>query len=68
MLTGTLDATKTPPTLTIVSNKRVLSVTVASAGDTLTVTGAYPITITDAVHTWTKSADDGTTAVYNLAS
>jgi hypothetical protein len=68
MLTATVDATKTPPTLTVVSNKRAISVTVASAGDTVTVTGAYPITITDAVHTWTKSTDDGTTAVYNLAS
>jgi len=64
-LTAIVDVTKTPITLTIVSDKRKVSVTVTSAGETATGTATYPLNITDASRTWTKVSDDGTTAVYS---
>lgn len=64
-LTATLDLTKTPAELTIVSDKRKVTVTVTSAGDTATGTATYPVTVTDDTgRVWTSQSDDGTTAVY----
>lgn len=64
-LTATIDLTLTPPTLTVVSDKRVVKVTVSAAGDTATGTATFPITVTDdSGRTWTVKSDDGTTAVY----
>lgn len=67
-LTATVDVSKTPITLTIVSDKRLISVSVTSAGDTATGTATYPLTIVDAARTWAKVSDDGKTAVYSSAS
>lgn len=65
-LTATVDLTKTPPTLTVVSDKRLVTVTVTSAGDTATGVAQYPITVTDLVRTWKPVSDDGKTAVLSL--
>ena len=65
-LTVTIDLTKVPPTLTVVSDKRLVTVTVSSAGDTATGTATYPITITDLVRVWKPVSDDGKTAVLSL--
>ena len=65
-LTVTIDLTKTPPTLTIVSDKRLVSVSVTSAGDTAVGTATYPYTVTDTAHTWKPISDDGKTAVLSL--
>lgn len=65
-LTATVDLS-TPGTITAtaVSDKRLVSVTVAAVGETATATGEFPITFSDtAGRTYTKKTDDGTTAVY----
>lgn len=57
----------TPGTVkaTAVSTKRVVSVSVAAAGDVATGTATFPITFSDtAGRVYTKVSDDGTTAVY----
>ena len=64
-LTATVDLTKTPITLTVVSAKRLVNVTVASAGETAVGTATFPITLTDTTgRVWTSVSDDGKTAVY----
>jgi len=63
-LTATVDVTKTPITLTVVSDKRKISVSVTSAGETATGTAVFPVQITDGSRTWTQKSDDGTTAIY----
>lgn len=64
-LTGKLDLTTTPATLTVVSDRRKESVTVHSAGEDLTLDGVWPVTVTDSAgRTWTLKSDDGATAVY----
>ena len=66
VLTATVDITKTPITLTVVSGKRVVNVTVASAGETAVGTARFPITLTDTSgRVWTVVSDDGATAVYS---
>lgn len=64
MLTATIDLTKTPIELTVVSDKRVVSVQVAVLGETATATGKFPVKVTDTDRTWTLKTDDGKTAVY----
>lgn len=64
MLTATIDLTKTPIELTVVSDKRVVSVQVSAVGETATATGKFPVKLTDTDRTWTLKADDGKTAVY----
>ena len=65
-LTATIDLSKTPIELTVVSNKRKVDVTVTAAGETATGTAVFPVTVTDTSgRVWTKKAgDDGVTAVY----
>jgi hypothetical protein len=64
MLTATIDLTKTPLELTVVSDKRVVSVQVSVLGETATATGKFPVKVTDSNRTWTLKTDDGKTAVY----
>ena len=66
-LTGSLDLTATPPTLTVTSNKRHAKVTVQSAGEELVLEGDWPITAKDADHKWVIAEDDGVTTVFHLA-
>ena len=64
-LTASVNLTKTPPELTVVSDKRNVSVQVTAVGETATATGRFPITISDSSgRIWTVKTDDGTTAVY----
>lgn len=64
-LTATIDITKSPIELKVVSDKRVVAVTVTAAGETATGSAVFPVTITDAGgKTWTKKTDDNTTAIY----
>ena len=63
-LTATVNITVVPATLTVVSDKRRVAVTVTAAGETATGTATYPVVVTDAVRTWTPKSDDGITAVY----
>jgi hypothetical protein len=65
-LTATVDLSVTPPTLTVTSDKRKVSVEVTSAGETATGTATYPVNVTDSSgRAWTLSTDDGATAVYH---
>lgn len=64
-LTGSLDLTKTPAVLTVVSDRRKESVDIHSAGDDLTLTGNWPVAVSDSSgRVWTVQSDDGVTAVY----
>lgn len=64
-LSANLDLTKTPPTLTVVSDRRKLSVDVTAVGETVKCTGTFDVTVTDdSGRVWTKKTDDGSTAVY----
>lgn len=68
-LTATIDTSKTPFELTVVSDKRKFAgeVTVSVGGDTgkAPYSGAFEPTVTDSSgRVWTKKTDDGTTAVY----
>ena len=64
MLTATVDLTKTPIELTVVSDKRAVSVQVTVLGETVPAVGKFPIKVVDADRTWTLKTDDGKTAVY----
>lgn len=66
-LTATVDLTKTPPTLTVVSDKRIVSVSVTAAGETAIGTATFPVIVTDATRVWKIVTDDGKTAIYNAA-
>lgn len=64
-LTAAVDINATPPKLTVTSNRRRVSGTVTSAGDTANYVALFPVTITDdSGRVWTNVSDDGTTAVY----
>lgn len=63
-LTASVDVTKTPAELTVVSDKRQVEVTVTAAGETAVGTAVFPVKVTDEDRTWTKKSDDGVTAVY----
>lgn len=64
-LTASIDTSKTPIELTVVSDKRKVEVTVTVAGETATGTATFPVKITDdSGRVWTLKSDDGTTAVY----
>lgn len=64
MLTASIDLTKAPIELTVVSDKRVVSVQVSAVGETATATGRFGVKLTDTDRTWTLKSDDGKTAVY----
>jgi hypothetical protein len=59
-LSATVNESVTPPVLTVVSDRR--RVTVSSAGDTAVAT--FAVKVTDAARTWTPKSDDGLTAVF----
>lgn len=64
-LTAKVDTTVTPVTLTVVSDRRKVSVSVTSAGETATGTAAYPVVVSDTSgKVWTVQTDDAVTAVY----
>lgn len=64
-LTATIDISATPPTLTVVSDRRVIDVEVTTAGETATGHAVYPVTVTDSSgRMWTKVSDNDVTAVY----
>ena len=63
-INATVDLTKTPPTLTVTSDHRIVSVSVTAAGDTAVGTATFPVTVTDAAHVWKVVSDDGKTATY----
>jgi hypothetical protein len=63
-ITASVDITKTPIELTVTSDKRTVSVSVTTAGETAVGTATFPIVVTDATRTWTKKTDDGHVAVY----
>lgn len=65
-ISAKVDLTVTPITLTVVSDKRLVSVQVSAVGDTATATGQFPVTVSDSSgRVWTVKSDDGTTAVYS---
>ena len=64
MLTATIDLTKTPIELTVMSDMRVVSVQVSAVGETATATGRFGVKLTDTDRTWALKSDDGKTAVY----
>jgi hypothetical protein len=64
-LSATVDVSVTPIRLTVVSDKRIVAVTVTAAGETATGSAQFPVTITNpGGRTWTLQSDNGTTAVY----
>lgn len=63
-ITASVDISKSPIELTVTSDKRVVNVSVTSAGETATGTATFPVTVTDASRTWTKKSDNGLVAVY----
>lgn len=68
-LKATVDVSKTPLELTVVSNKRAVSGTVTVGGETATFSGSLePTVVDDSGRVWSKVSDDGSTAVYNPAS
>lgn len=64
-LSATIDATTSPMTLTVVSDARHVEVEVRTGGETITATGARPVSVVDADQVWTVVSDDGATAVYS---
>lgn len=65
-LTAKLDLTVNPPTLTVTSDRRKVSVQVTAVGETATATGLFPVTVSDSSgKQWKQVSDDGTTAVYS---
>lgn len=64
-LQASVDLTKNPLELTVVSDKRLVSVQVTAVGETATATGRFPVQVSDSSgRVWTVKSDDGTTAVY----
>lgn len=67
-LTATINLSKTPPELTVTSDKRKVAVSVTAAGETATGTATFPVTVADdSGRVWTRKSDDGTTAIYASA-
>lgn len=69
-LTASIDTTGPAPVLTVNSgDDRKLEVVVKSAGETVTATGVWPVTVTDdSGAEWVQDSDDGSTAVYHRAA
>lgn len=64
-ITASINLTKTPIELTVVSDKRKVAVSVTSAGETATGTATFPVAVSDdSGRVWTRKSDDGTTAVF----
>lgn len=65
MLTAVVDVSAARPVLTVVSDRRVVGVSVSSVGETAVGTATYPVHLVDSTgRTWTLVSDDGVTAVY----
>lgn len=65
-LSAKVDLTVTPPLLTVVSDRRKVSVQVAAVGETATATGQFPVTVNDSSgRVWSVQSDDGDVAVYS---
>jgi predicted methyltransferase len=65
-LSAKVDLTVNPPVLTVVSDKRKVSVQVTAVGETVTATGLFPVTVTDSSgKAWKAVSDDGTTATFS---
>lgn len=64
-LSAKVDITKTPYTLTVVSDKRAVKGTTTVGGESATFNATLePVVTDDSGRVWTKKTDDGTTAVY----
>lgn len=67
-ISAKVDTSKNPIELTVVSDKRVITIdgTASAAGELAPFEGriVMPVTIADPERTWTKKSDDGVTAVY----
>jgi hypothetical protein len=63
-LTAEINISVSPPVLTVVSDRRLIEVTVSTAGETTTATAVYPVTITDPDREWIEQSDDGVTSTY----
>lgn len=64
-ISASVDITVTPIKLTVVSDRRKVTGTVTSQGETASYSAQFPITVNDTSgRTWTKTTDDGITAVY----
>lgn len=64
-LSASIDLSKTPIELTVISDKRQVAVSVTAAGETAVGSATFPVTVSDdSGRTWTKTSDDGLTAVY----
>lgn len=64
-LTAKADVTVNPATLTIVSDRRIISGTVTSQGESATYKAIFPLSISDdSGKVWTFKSDDGKVAVY----
>lgn len=67
-LTASINLTKTPPELTVTSDKRKVTVSVTAAGETATGTATFPVTVSDdSGRVWTRKSDDGAVAIYTSA-
>jgi predicted methyltransferase len=65
-ISAKLDLTAAPPTLTVTSDKRKVSVEVSAVGEKTTATGMFPVTVTDSSgKVWKSVSDDGTTATFS---
>lgn len=68
-LTATVDTTKTPIELRVISDKRKVTGTVTVGGETANYVGAFEPKITDdSGRTWVKRDDDGSTAIYTSST
>lgn len=65
MLTAKADVTVTPATLTVVSDRRIITGTVTSQGEQATYEARFPVTVKDdSGRVWVLKSDDGKTATY----
>jgi hypothetical protein len=65
-LTAAVDITVSPITLTVTSDRRKVTGTVVSQGETATYSATFPVTVTDTSgRVWTVKTDDGIKAVYS---
>lgn len=69
-LTAKLDLAVTPNTLTVTSDKRVVSVDVTVLGETVNAKGNFPVKVVDSRTgiIWTVKSDTGLVAVYTASA
>ena len=64
-LSAAVDITVTPITLTVTSDRRKVTGTVVSQGETASYSATFPVTVTDTSgRVWTQASDNGIKAVY----